>query len=182
MLGSRSESNRKCSRKVPDEAPETPKIDLRRVQNRAPGRSKMASSKPLGDRSAPAGRQDPPKPFPGQLSERSWRLLGPSRGAQGAFWDRLGPSRRSPGALERLLWRLREAILPRYFGGHIREVRKLIDFVVSDSFGGVVLILFFCFLFLPCQGARRPRPRRENLKKHIRKTWLFVGRKAYARF
>ena len=103
----------------------------------------MASSKPLGDRSAPAGRQDRSETVSGQLSERSWRLLGPSRGAQGAFWDRLGPSRRSPGALGRLPWRLREAILPRYFGGHIGEVRKLIDFVVSDSFGGFVLTLFF---------------------------------------
>ena len=63
---------------------------------------KMASSKPLGDRLAPAGRQDRSETVSGQLSERSWRLLGPSRGAQGAFWDRLGPSRRSPGALGRL--------------------------------------------------------------------------------
>ena len=30
-----------------------------------------------------------------------------------------------------------------YFGGHIGEVRKLIDFVVSDSFGGLVLTLLF---------------------------------------
>ena len=103
----------------------------------------MASSKPLGDRSAPAGRQDRSETVSGQLSERSWRLLGPSQGAQGAFWDRLGPSRRSPGALGRLLWRLREAILPRYFGGHIGEVRQLIDFVVTGSVGGSVLTLFF---------------------------------------
>ena len=79
----------------------------------------MASSKPLGDRSAPAGRQDRSETVSGQLSERSWRLLGPSRGAQGAFWDRLGPSTRP--------------FFPVIFGGHIGEARKLIDFVVSDS-------------------------------------------------
>ena len=113
----------------------------------------MASSKPLGDRSA--GRQDRSETVSG-LSERSWRLLGPSRGAQGAFWDRLGPSRRSPGALGRLPWRLREAILPRYFGGHIGEVRKLIDFVVSDSFGGFVLTLFFasCYFLAKALGGQ----------------------------
>ena len=43
----------------------------------------MASSKPLGDRSAPGGRQDRSETVSGQLLERSWQLLGPSRGALG---------------------------------------------------------------------------------------------------
>ena len=89
----------------------------------------MASSKPLGDRSAPAGRHGALLAAPGPVLGRSGRFLGPSWAVQEV-----------PG---RLPWRLREAILPRYFGGHIGEVRKLIDFVVSDSFGGFVLTLFF---------------------------------------
>ena len=70
-------------RKVPDEAPETSKIDLRRVQNRAPPKWPRRT-KPLGDRSAPDGRQDRSELVSGQLSERSWQLLGPSRSAPSA--------------------------------------------------------------------------------------------------
>ena len=69
-----------------------------------------------GNLGRPGGRQDRSETVSGQLSELSWRLLGPSRGAQGAFWDRLGQevpgsSREAPvetpgGHFAKLFWRL----------------------------------------------------------------------------
>ena len=156
-------------RKVPDEAPETSKIDLRMVQHRAPGRSKWPrrSLWAIGRRQLAA--KTAPKPF-----------LGSSRSALGGSWARPGALRAlfgtvlGPGALGRLPWRLREATLACYFGGRIEEALKLIDFIVSDSFMGFVSAFFICFLFLTWQGFRRPRPRRENFEtevKHIRFLW-----------
>ena len=134
-----------------------------------------------GGRSAPGGRQDRSETVSGQLLERSWQLLGPSQGALSASWCRLGPSRRSPGAFGRLPGRLLEAILAVYFGGQDGRARKLIDFVVCDSLGGLVLSLFFA----SCSVLGKALGGQENAKITLNtyeKTLVFVGRKAFARF
>ena len=74
----------RAPRKVPDEAPETSKIDLRRVQNRAPGKSKWPRRSLWATGRRQLAAKTGPKPF-----------LGSSRSALGGSWAR-------PGALRAL--------------------------------------------------------------------------------
>ena len=84
-------------RNIPDEALETSKIDLRRVQNRAPGKSKWSLGGLWGlwgGRSAPGGCQDRSETVSGQ----PWSALGSSW-----LWALLGAVLGRPGG-SRELW------------------------------------------------------------------------------